>query len=636
MQPKPDAIALFGTDEPAPPPVLLRAGSLTAELEAGNLRHIKVGPIEVLRAISFIVRDRHWGTYGPVISDLVAEQSEAAFSVRYRAEVTDGTQFFRYRATIEGSPDRVSFAAEGEATTVFETCRTGFVVLHPVSGVAGEPVTIEHVDGRTVAGRFPDLIDPIQPLMDLRALTHNAAPGLSVTCRMEGDTFEMEDQRNWCDASYKTYVRPLSRPWPYRLGAGEGLSQAVTLEVTGRAPASAGFGGAVNIALQAPIGTAPRLGLGLDPSEFEPTRRVLPQLRALAPAILSCHFDPRRGHDRATLETAVAIARDLGAEPWLEAVIADVEGFEAEIEALGSTVQAIGSPFRAVLLSPAADLKSTTPGQPWPPAPPPDAFLAAARRSFPDAKLGGGMISSFTELNRKRPPLDHLDFVGFTTMGLIHASDDVSVMEGLQALPSIARSAKAIAGELPIVVGPSAIGLRLNPYGAAPIPNPANRRQAMALNDPRHRALLGAAWAVGYYAHLASAGVEAVLLGSTTGPFGAVHTRQTWPTPGYADEGQPYPNSHALRVLSAFGGHRMLAVTISAPDRVQAVAVDGADGRELIVTNLTPESLDIRFDEPARCVFLMEGLSPLDQDRMPGAPSARLLLPSYGLAHVRI
>ena len=73
-------------------------------------------------------------------------------------------------------------------------------------------------------------------MMDLRALTHEAAPGLRVTCRMEGDTFEMEDQRNWTDASYKTYVRPLALPWPYTLEAGPGLEQAVTLTVDAAPP----------------------------------------------------------------------------------------------------------------------------------------------------------------------------------------------------------------------------------------------------------------------------------------------------------------------------------------------------------------------------------------------------------------
>ncbi len=34
---------------------------------------------------------------------------------------------------------------------------------------------------------------------------------------MEGEVFEMEDQRNWTDASFKTYCRPLALPIPYRL-----------------------------------------------------------------------------------------------------------------------------------------------------------------------------------------------------------------------------------------------------------------------------------------------------------------------------------------------------------------------------------------------------------------------------------
>ncbi len=68
---------------------------------------------------------------------------------------------------------------------------------------------------------LPDLIDPWQPFKDMRAITHTVRPGLTAECRMEGDTFEMEDQRNWSDASYKTYVRPLALPWPYVLPCGQ-------------------------------------------------------------------------------------------------------------------------------------------------------------------------------------------------------------------------------------------------------------------------------------------------------------------------------------------------------------------------------------------------------------------------------
>ena len=53
---------------------------------------------------------------------------------------------------------------------------------------------------------------------------------------MEGDTFEMEDQRNWLDASYKTYVRPLALPWPYTIGQGQRFTQSVALTVAGAFP----------------------------------------------------------------------------------------------------------------------------------------------------------------------------------------------------------------------------------------------------------------------------------------------------------------------------------------------------------------------------------------------------------------
>ncbi len=589
MQELNDAVALYGTDEPVTPPVVLRAGPLTAELEAGNLRHVRVGDIEIIRGIAFLVRDRHWGTYAAAIRDLVVDQRADGFTVTYVAETADSAQSLRYRARIEGRGDSLRFSAEGAADAEFETNRTGFVVLHQVTGVAGAPVTVEHVDGTVVQSRFPDLIDPVQPMLDLRALTHEPTPGLAVTCRMEGDTFEMEDQRNWCDASYKTYVRPLSRPWPYRLAAGETFEQSVSLTITGPAPPPRAAGGAVTVTVGEPAGSAPILGLGVDPAEAEAARRVLPRLADLGARMLVCHFDPRQGHDRASLAAALEIAAALGAEPRLEAVITAVEGFAREIEALAATVRDLGSPFRSVLLTPAADLKSTTPGQPWPPAPPAAEFHRVARENFPGVRLGGGMASSFTELNRKRPPLDHLDFVAFTTMALVHASDDVSVMEGLEALPSIARSALAIAGGLPVEVGPSAIGLRMNPYGPGPVPNPGNRRQAMALNDPRQRGRLGAAWAIGYYARLARAGVRAIGFGGTTGPFGVIHTQQSWPTPGYEREGAPYPMFHALRGLAGLGGRRMRQVSVSEPNLVEAVAAEVDDGIALIAANLTAE-----------------------------------------------
>ena len=67
-----------------------------------------------------------------------------------------------------------------------------------------------------------------------------------------------------------------------------------------------------------------------------------------------------------------------------------------------------------------------------------------------------------------------------------------------RACPSIFRSAKALAPGRGYRVGPSAIGMRMNPYGAGTVANPGNARIAMAMEDPRQRGLINAAWTLGY------------------------------------------------------------------------------------------------------------------------------------------
>ena len=228
------AVMLFGTEEPVTPTKTLRAGPLTAELDGGNLRYVKIGGKEAMRGIAFIVRDKDWGTYNPTIENLKIGQGPNGFEVSYDAICKDANQELRYSAKITGAEDgTLAFSGTGTAVTDFLTNRTGFVVLHPVEGVAGHPVEVTRVDGSSTTSTFPELIDPMCPFQDLRALTHEVFPGVKVTCTMEGDAFEMEDHRNWNDASYKTYVRPLAKPWPYTIEAGETTEQAVTLTVTG-------------------------------------------------------------------------------------------------------------------------------------------------------------------------------------------------------------------------------------------------------------------------------------------------------------------------------------------------------------------------------------------------------------------
>jgi D-apionolactonase len=625
------AVMLFGTEEPVTPPKLLRAGPLTCELEAGNLRYIRVAGREALRALAFIVRDKDWGTYNPEISNLEVRQEQGSFEVSYDARCKDDVQELTYRANITAARDgSLAFEATGTAVTDFLTNRTGFVILHPIEGVAGEPVEVLHVDGTSERSTFPALIDPTCPFQDIRALTHEVVPGVTVTCTMQGDAFEMEDHRNWNDASYKTYVRPLAKPWPYMIKAGETTEQSVRLALEGQAPqVSAGTGAApVRVTVGDRAGTMPRIGLSLRPEHLEATLVVADAIRQLAPQFLICPFDSRiaDGYDgpaavgRSTFPFDQRVAEPAkvmtlyramgeatGADLVLEAVIAcqDADGnpsadesiMRRDIEAIRVAAESAGARFARVSVSPASDLECTLPGSVWPPCPPAEAIYAAAREAFPRTPLGGGMFSYFTELNRKRPPADLLDFVVHTTCPIVHACDDRTVMENLEALPHIIKSAGAFIHGKPYAVGPSSIGARDNPYGASATPNPTNGRVALAYMDPRQRGLLGAAWNLGYVAHMARGHVDAVCLSAPVGEFGVVYARMDYAQPWFDQQGHGvYPLYHVIRGMAAGTGNARIETTPSDGSSVQSVAWRSGGDTVLWLANLTGEAQTVEIE----------------------------------------
>lgn len=593
------AVRLFGTDDSVDEPRTLKAGGLTAEFESGNLRYIKFHGIEIIRAISYIVRDKNWGTYNPKLSNLKIEETANSFRVSYEAETSDQNQIFRYTAVISGDSQGIlRFEGKGKSITDFLTNRTGFVVLHPIEGVAGAPARIEHVDGSIVNTAFPALIDPVQPMMNLRAITHEFSKGVSVRCLMEGDTFEMEDQRNWTDASYKTYVRPLALPWPYTIPKGETLVQAVSLSVSGALNKQNGVGSSsiIKLELGEAISSVPPLGTALDPDDLDMAEVHHAELKGIGIDHVICHYDPRRGHNRSTLARQVELARSLGKEVWLEAIITRVDGWEDEVTSLGVDVAALGRPFSVIMLSPASDMKCTLPGSVWPPCPPADALFIHARKTFGSVMLAGGMFSYFTELNRKRPPVDHIDLVSFTTSALVHAGDDRSVTESLEAIPHIARSVTAISGMRPWVVGPSAIGMRDNPYGAEVAKNPHDIRQAMNRNDPRQRGLIAAAFDVGYFSHMAYGGAKAIALGGFVGPFGVLPTQTMWRKPYYDEAGGVFPVYHIRKAIAEMKGAKLRILKSSRPRDVMGISAETLHGQVTLIANLTGSTQEINLD----------------------------------------
>jgi len=588
-----DAVALFGTTQPVPERRLLQAGPLSAILEEGNLRTIRFGGVEAVRAVNYLARDTSWGTYAAELSGLEVEEMEDGFRVAYRGLCAGPEGRYSYRMSIRGEVSgRLVLEADGEALTDFPTNRTGFVVLHP-SEAAGAPLTVRHSDGTVKETRFSEIISADQPVFDIAALTHEIAPGVHCTVGMEGDAFEMEDQRNWADASFKTYIRPLSKPRPYVLKAGGRDLQRITIEFRGPPPAAdAGkaVGDRAELKIGGPAGKMPEMALFLDPDDMPAALANASGMRVAQEVIV--RFDPGRGHDGRALADAAKFASAIGARLAVEAIF-DARDPQAEAARLAAAIRASGSSPSAVLVSPRREFKTRPSGSLPEGEQPIEAVVEAVRAAVPGATVGAGTPSFFTEFNRN-PPLSEADFVFFGVSSIVHAADDISVMETLSVYPTLIASARRLCPGKPIRLGPCTLGARHNPYGEDVTPNPSGERKPMARFDPRQTALFGAAFMVGVAAQAAAAGIEHLTLAAPTGPFGLLE-----------DSGRPRPVHGVHAALGAAAGADRLQIDAGRPG-LAALAFSTASGRRALLANLTPEPIPVEMPgETASAAVLM-------------------------------
>jgi D-apionolactonase len=360
------------------------------------------------------------------------------------------------------------------------------------------------------------------------------------------------------------------------------------------------------VAIIGPEGAFPGIGVSIHPD-------LIPQ--ALAhPGLLNSwqllllHCDPTAGHGSSHLRGFAEITRRLPAvdktESVLELVLPAKGSVRDELSSVAELVAAAGLPLSGILVSPAPDRQSTLPGSVWPPCPPLAEIYQAARDVFPGIAIGGGTLSYFTELNRKRPPVELLDFVSHCTCPIVHAADDLSVMETLEAMPHIVRSARALIGrDKPYRIGPSTIGMRHNPYGSRVMANPANRRITMTDHDPRQTSLFAAAWMIGYVAATAEAALQSLTVASLTAQLGLA-------CESASGKIGLYPAFYAARALAELGGNLRHQCHSSRSGSIAAVAGVDREGRRIaLLANLTGKKQEVVLEAgkpPHSALFLDE------------------------------
>jgi D-apionolactonase len=574
--------------------VELRAGPLTMLFEGGGLRYVRLGGREVLRRVYVAVRDRNWGTVQSQISNLKFEIEEETFRVEFDCLHRRADVDFRWRGTVTGADDgTVVFDFDGEAQSDFLRNRIGFCVLHPVAECAGRPCEITHTGGEVEPSRFPQEIAPHQPFKDVRAITHEVLPGLRATVRMEGETFETEDHRNWTDWSFKTYGTPLDLPFPVAVRAGEKFSQRVTLSLSGghsiisavRRSATSLRPAEVALSVESEgAQKLPRIGLGLA-SHGEPlTAREAARLRALGLAHLRVDLCPSEADFELRLERAAAESAALGV--GLEAAIFLSDAADEELDRVLEAARHFRPRVAAWLIFSAAERVT-------------DARrfrLARERlREWDErAVVGAGTNLWFTEINRARPLVRELareaDLLCYAVSPQVHADDDLTLVENLEAQAATVEGARRLFGAVPVAVTPVTLRPRFSASATGPevAPDPGELPPPV---DARQPTLFAAAWTLGSIKYLAEGGAASVTFYETTGWRGVIECESGAPLPDKFPSlpGAVFPLWHVLAGVGEFAGGEVFRVQSSDPLKVIALRLCRAGRTRTLVANLTAD-----------------------------------------------
>lgn len=496
----------------------LKSGPFEIGYQNGFLRQITHQGVEVLRMMYFALRDHNWGTFAQLITNEVVDSQEDSFSVSYTCTNINEAQaaIFEWSVRIHGDNDgTITFEIQGETLQAVRRNRAGFCILHPIQGTAEQPVTIFHEENAKTETYFPRYIAAQDPFLDIRAMQWRAGNGGEYRLDFEGDIFQTEDQRNWGDASYKTFCTPLSRPFPVQLQPGDKVWQRVTLRLIS-IPAASSLPRSEEKSLRKQF----QLGVAASVETERLSEKAVELLKSLNLghyridlALSDSNWITKFSNyceNAALLNLPLEVALFLG------------DAFEVQLADFMGVCKQNGLKVKHLLLF--SDQQLVTSQSLID-------YIPNLKRELPNTKIGVGTDHNFTELNRNRFDVGEADFVSFSFDPQEHAFDDLSLLENTETVQYSVASAENLYGK-PVHLSFIALRKRSNPYATNPVDFVLPLEKQI---DSRQKTNFAKVWTAKVLEHLSLTNVVSVTMFRTVGELGIMN-----------EEGEEYPVFEAL------------------------------------------------------------------------------------------
>ena len=467
------------------------------------LRNIKYNNIEILKLISFLVRDKNWNNYSPEIIKTSSYNKDQQLHFEFDLKYGDVEQL-EVKLLLSIGSNSVKLIANGKFLTDFWTNRIGFNLLLPLDGVVNQQVIVSKSDQTTETLKYPLIIQPDQPMVKFNNLSYEMFDSIALNIRFDGIHFEMEDQRNWGDASYKIYSGSLLDPFPYKENKNSAFHQEIEITVREKNNSLETISNQNIIPLNIQEEYAmPKIGIKVD--------------------------NETNGIDIVNVDFVyhlVDFERNTESKPnfnnlpiYLVALIDHTKKVKDIVKDIKDYILSNKISVDKILICPKIYLNSFQPAGEWPSVPKLGDYYKEAKIQLPDVHIFSGMVTNFTELNRKKPD-GKFDGINFSFTPIVHDASDYGVLDTPNSLKYILHSVNNFSKDTPIHIGPMTLGMHFNPYGEKLAANINQVRLEMTDFDPRHDSLISLNWTIAVFAETLSKNTKFITIASLKGVHG--------------------------------------------------------------------------------------------------------------------